>query len=387
VTRDYRILLATRVLRAFGFGFGAVLVGIHLERRHLPPIEIGVILAIALVSASMSGLVLAAVSGHSGRRRALALTGLLMAGTGLDMALGPNFWALLAAGLTGMLSAGSVDLGPFLPLEQAILTESVDRRRRNRAFARYSLTGGLAGAAGALAASLGSDLTRSRLFFLLYAAIGLATCLLPLLMSENVEVPLAKARAVFGNVRPLLGLSALFALDAFGGGLVANSVIAYWLHVHFHASSDFLGPSFAAFALVSALSYELAGWLGDRIGLINTMVLTHLPSSLILIAVAFSPSLAWAVGLLVTRNALSQMDVPVRQSYVASIVPAGQRAGALAFTGAVRGLAQGFGPLLSGLAIQLAAFGLPLVIGGAAKVAYDLGLYAGYRRRQPGEGV
>lgn len=375
MTRDYGLLLGARLLRAFGFGWGAVVVGIHLERRHLRPFEIGVILAVALVSASMSGLVLAAASHRFGRRPVLALTGLLMAGAGLDLALAPGFWALLPAALTGMLSAGGVDLGPFLPLEQAILTESVDRRGRNRAFARYSLTGGLAGAAGALAAGMGS----SRLLFLLYAGIGLATCLLALLLSARVEVE--RGGAMFGSLRPLLGLSLLFALDAFGGGLVANSVIAYWLHVRFHTGSDLLGPAFAAFALVAAVSYELAGRLGDRIGLVNTMVLTHLPSSLVLIGVAFSPNLAWAVALLVARSATSQMDVPARQSYVASIVPAGERAGALAVTGAVRGIAQGFGPLISGAAIQAAAFGLPLVIGGAAKIVYDLALYAGFRRR------
>ncbi len=375
MTRDYRLLLGARMLRAFGFGFGAVVVGIHLERRQLRPFEIGVILAVALVSASVSGLVLAAASHRFGRRRVLALTGLLMAGAGLDLVLAPNFWGLLPAALTGMLSAGGVDLGPFLPLEQAILTESVDRQGRNRAFARYSLTGGLAGAAGALAAGLGG----SQVLFLLYSGIGLASSLLALLLSARVEVE--GGGAVFGNLKPLLGLSALFALDAFGGGLVASSVIAYWLHVRFHAGSDLLGPAFAAFALVAALSYELAGRLGDRIGLVNTMVLTHLPSSLILIGVAFSPRLAWAVALLVARNATSQMDVPVRQSYVASIVPAGERAGALAVTGAVRGIAQGFGPLISGAAIQAAAFGLPLILGGAAKVVYDLALYAGFRRR------
>jgi MFS family permease len=217
LTRDYRLLLTTRVLRAFAFGFGAVVIGIHLERRQLPPTEIGVILALALVSASTSGLVLTATARRLGRRRALALTGLLMAAAGVDMAVAPSFWALLLAGLTGMLSAGGVDLGPFLPLEQAILTDSVDADRRNRAFARYSLTGGLAGAAGALAAGLASDLGRSQLFFLLYAAIGLVVGALPLLISDLVERH--RQGPVFGNLRPLIGLSALFALDAFGGGL------------------------------------------------------------------------------------------------------------------------------------------------------------------------
>ncbi|HET7337987.1 MAG TPA: MFS transporter, partial [Candidatus Dormibacteraeota bacterium] len=178
-----------------------------------------------------------------------------------------------------------------------------------------------------------------------------------------------------------LPLTALFTVDALGGGLVANAVIAYWLHVRFGAGTILLGPVFAAMSVLQAGSYEIAGRLADRIGLIRTMVFTHLPSNVLLIAVAFSPTLGWAVALLLARFAISQMDVPARQAYVASIVPPSQRAGALAITGVVRGAGQAAGPLVSGLAIQAAAYGIPFVAGGVLKIAYDVALFAGYRSR------
>jgi len=173
----------------------------------------------------------------------------------------------------------------------------------------------------------------------------------------------------------------LFAIDALGGGLVVQAVIAYWLHVRFGAGVGVLGPAFAIIALVQAGSYEIAGRLSNRIGLIRTMVFTHVPSNILLILVPFSPSLRWALGLLIARFCLSQMDVPARQAYVVSIVPPAERAGALAVTGAVRGVAQAAGPALAGAAIQGAALGLPFYLAGVLKLVYDVSLYAGFRRR------
>ena len=189
---------------------------------------------------------------------------------------------------------------------------------------------------------------------------------------------------VFGSFRPLAGLAALFALDSLGGGFVANAVIAYWLHVRFGAETEALGPVFAAIAILQALSYEVSGRLANRFGLVNTMVFSHLPSNLLLLLVPFAPSLVWAVAILLARFALSQMDVPARQAYVVSIVPPAQRAGAVAMTGAVRGVAMSFGPALAGVAIGAAAFGLPFFAGGGLKIAYDLALFAGYRDRKAG---
>jgi MFS family permease len=376
---DFRLLLVMRVVRGFAFGFAPVVLGTHLQRRGLDPVQIGGVLTVGLLSASMTGLLLAGVSNQIGRRLALVATGGLMTLSGLAMAFATPFWLLLAGAMTGMLGAGGTDLGPFLPLEQAVLAESVSATKRNQAFGRYSLTGALASSAGALVAGLGTDLARTQAMFVGFAGLGLVTGLLPLLLSAGVESPIGKTRMV--NLRPILPLAGLIALDSFGTGLVTTSVLAYWLHVRFGAGLDVLGPAFAAMALIVAASYEIAARLGDRFGLINTMVFTHLPSNVILILVAFSSTLPVAIGLLLARNAISQMDVPVRQAYVASVVPASERAGALAVTGAVRGVAQACGPVISGLAIQFASFAIPLVVGGGVKSLYDVGLYLGYRSR------
>jgi MFS family permease len=354
-----------------------VLVGLHLERLGLSALLIGVTLSIGLVAASLTGLASAAASARIGRRRTLALVGALMALTGLDLALARAPELLVLSGVTGMLGAASVDYGPFSSVEQAVLAETATPAARNRAFARYSLTGGLFNAGGGLSAAL---IASTPTYFLLYAALGVATAVLPLLMSAQVEGE--PAHVVFGSFRPLAGLAALFALDSLGGGFVANAVIAYWLHARFGVTAQTLGPVFAGIAILQSLSYEVSGRLADRIGLINTMVFTHLPSNVLLLLVPFSPNLAWAVALLLGRFALSQMDVPARQAYIVSIVPPGERAGAVAMTGAVRGVAMSLGPVVSGAAIGVAAFGVPFFAGGGLKVVYDLGLFAGYRNRR-----
>jgi MFS family permease len=344
-----------------------------------------VTLGVGLAAASLTGVASVAVAARAGRRRTLAVVGLLMAVTGLDLALATQPALLVLAGVTGMLGAASVDLGPFTPLEQAALTEVATPEQRNLAFARYALSGGLFNAAGGLAAAF-AGAQGGRAYFLLYALIGLATFALPLLMTSRVEVdvrgPAFDALKRPETLRVLGGLAGLFAVDSFAGGFVANAVISYWLHVRFGAGPQLLGPVFAAVAFLQAISYEVSGRLSSRIGLINTMVFTHLPSNLLLLSVAFSPTLGWAVALLLARFLLSQMDVPARQAYVVSIVPAADRAAAVALTGAVRGVAQAFGPPLAGLAIGAAAFGVPFFAGGGLKIVYDLALYSAFRNRR-----
>jgi MFS family permease len=381
VRGDYRLLLAARVLRSFGFGFVAVLLAVHLEHRGLSPRAIGLVLAIGLLTGSLYGIPLAALAARVGRRAVLAGIGVLMVLTGIDLAFASQPWMLMLAGATGMLGASSVDLGPFLALEQAMLTESVPPHRRNQAFGRYSLTGGLAAACGALAAGLGTNPAGIQILFVVYAAIGVSTAVLPLLLSSRVESSAPGPLLSRTSVRPLAALSVLFAVDALGGGLVIQAVIAYWLHVRFGAGIQVLGPALAAIAFVQAGSYEAASRLADRFGLVRTMVFTHLPSNILLILVPFSPNLAVAVAVLVLRFSIAQMDVPARQAYVASIVPPSERVGALALTGAVRGVAQSIGPALAGIAIQAASFGTPFVVAGSLKIAYDLGLYALFSKR------
>src|ERR1700687_6028218 len=382
MSRDFALILAARLLRAFGFGMAAFLIGLHLDRRGLTAIVIGLVLSLGLLSAAIAGVIAAALSARIGRRNTLALAGLLMAFAGLRLSLANAAIPIGLAAFTGMLGAASVDLGPFASIEQAALAESVEPSRRNLAFARYSLTGGLAAAAGALLAGTATDLNGGRLLFAVYALIGLITAALAMLLSPRAESPVRAAAISAREVRTLAPLSALFAIDALGGGLVVNAVIAYWLHVRFGAPANVLGPAVAAIAGVQAASYEASGRLANRIGLIRTMIFTHIPSNILLLLVPFNPSLPWAIGLLLARFSLSQMDVPARQAYVVSIVPPAERAGAVAFTGLVRGLGQAAGPILSGAAIQSAALGLPFFLAGGLKLVYDLSLYAAFRSQR-----
>lgn len=378
--RDLWILLSVRCIRAVAFGFSAILLGLYLQDRRLAPIQIGIVIAVGLASASLTGLVAAQAQARFGRRRTLAGAGILMAACGILLAFATQFWLFVLAGITGMLGASGTDAGPFLSVEQAVLTDATTRAGRNRAFGRYSMTGALAGAAGGLLASFGTDLVRIQAMFVLYAVIGITTALMPLLLSSAIEGE--PEAPVFGNLRPLIGLSALFAIDAFGGGLVARSIIAYWLHLKFGATPAVLGPTFAAMLLLGAFCFELSGRLADRIGLINTMVFTHLPSNLMLLLLPFLPGLWWAIGLLIIWSAAQSMDVPARQAYVVSIVKPSQRSGAVAVTGVARGLASAAGPVIAGAAIQTAALGAPFIVAGATKALYDIALYFGYRRRR-----
>jgi hypothetical protein len=294
--------------------------------------------------------------------------------TGTDIAFATNGTLLTLAGATGMLGA-SVDLGPFLPVEQAMLAESVSDDRQPAAFGHYSLTGGLASAAGALSAILATSPQRVQTFFLVFAVVGVGTAVLPLFISSRAESPTPGPMLSRTSLRPLAALSGLFALDALGGGFVVQPVIAYWLHVRFGATANVLGPAFAAIAIAQAASFEVAPLIAKRIGLVRTMVFTHLPSNVLLLLVPFTPSLPIATALLIVRYSISQMDVPTRQAYVVSIVPPAERAGALALTGSVRGVAQAIGPVLAGIAIQAAAFGVPFFAGGGLKITYDAALY------------
>ncbi|HYL08946.1 MAG TPA: MFS transporter [Candidatus Udaeobacter sp.] len=377
--------MTARGLRSFGFGFSAVLIGIHLERRGLSPALIGLALGLGLAAASLAGLAAVPTAARFGRRRTLALVGLGMGLTGLDLAVATQPALLVIAGATGMLGAASSDLGPFAPLEQSALTDVVPPARRNLAFGRYSLTGGMFNAAGGLSAAAATAASISA-FYLLYAALGVATAILPLLMTSVVEVGVPSGlggplrdRSL---VRVLAGLAALFALDSLAGGFVTNAVIAYWFHARFGVGPALLGPLFAAVAVLQSVSYEISARLSVRIGLINTMVFTHLPSNVLLILVALAPTLGAAIALVLARFLLSQMDVPARQAYIVSIVPAPQRAAALALVGAVRGVAMAFGPPVAGVAIGAAAFGVPFYLGGGLKIVYDLALFAGFRRRR-----
>lgn len=360
----------------------AVAIGLQLERLQFSSVAIGVVLTLAVLTAAVAGLAAAALAARLGRRMTLAIAGGLMALCGADLASQSEPWLIGLAALTGMLGTGNIDFGAYASVEQASLAESAEPKRRNLAFARYSLTGGLAAAAGAAIATTATDLQHGRLLYAGYAGVGLLTGVLALLLSGRAEGEVPSVPLSAQQVRRLAPLSALFGVDAVGGGLVTNAVVAYWLHVRFGAGTSVLGPAFSAIALLQSASQEISGRLANRIGLIRTMVFTHAPSNVLLALVPLSPNLPWAIGILFARFSLSQMDVPARQAYVVSIVPPGERAGAVAITGLVRGVGQAVGPLISGIAIQGAALGLPFFLAGGLKLIYDGSLYGLYRNRR-----
>lgn len=379
---DAFLLTVGRVLRSFAFGFATVLLGVQLQNRGLGPVAVGVAIAIGIAAASVTGLIWAKASTRLGRRWTLAAIGILMAVSGFDLAFVHQDWVLEVAGLTGMLGAAGPDLGPFLPLEQAILADTGRAQERNRIFGRYALVGALAASLGSLSASVATDAARMDGFFVAFGIIGIVTAGLALLLSPRVERPRESKTPRVGNLRPVLGLSALFSIDSLGSGFIGSAVIVYWLHIRFGATPAVLGPAFSVMALCGAVGLELSWRLANRFGLINTMVFTHLPGTVLLLAVPFVPTLDGVLVLLIVRSLLAHMDEPTEQAYVASIVAIDQRAGALALTGGVRGIAAAFGPIVTTFAIQSAAYAIPFFLAGGAKLAYDVVLYAGFRHRR-----
>ena len=376
---DARLLMTARSLRAFAFGFAAVLVGVYLQRRGLSSFEIGVALGVGVLAAGIAGLGFAYIATRWGRRWALVLTGVLMSLTGLDLALASSPVLLLLAGVTGMLGVSGVDAGPFLPVEQAVLTEATSPPERNRAFGRYSLSGGVAGTVGGLASGLAIDLARSQMLFLVFSLVGLITAVVPYFLSPSVEKDRRHRAIGRTHRRSVLGLAGLFMLDAGAGGFILPSIVAYWFHVRFGATPQQLGLTFGAATALQTVSYEAAWRLADRIGLINTMVWTHLPAQLFLLFIPFSPNLYAAVAFYLANASCASMDVPARQAYLVSIVPRGEREGTLAVTGAARNFSQFFSPMLSGLAVQFAAMSAPFVACTALKLVYLGVLYSRFR--------
>jgi predicted MFS family arabinose efflux permease len=308
-----------------------------------------------------------------------------MACTGLGFALLSDFWPLLAVAFVGTLNPSGGDVSLFLPLEHAVLAKAADERRRTAVFARYSLVGTLLASVGTLLAGLPEMLataaqvqlkTAFQSMFGLYAMVGVLSAWvyrgLPAQQAAGgppSEAPLKESKSV------VLTLAALFSLDAFGGGFVVQSLLALWLFQQYQLSVLTAGVIFFWMGVLSALSYLVAVKVSDRFGLLNTMVFTHLPSSLLLIAVPFMPTLGWAVGLLCARAALSQMDVPTRSAYVMAVVLPQERPAAASITSVPRSLAAAVSPVISGYLLSRSSFGWPLIAAGLSKIVYDIVLY------------
>lgn len=395
VSGDVKRVLLARGFRAFGDGAISLLLPVYLTALGFGPLEVGV-LATATLLGSAALTLLVGVTAHRFTQRGLLLgAALLMAATGVAFALVREFWPLVLIAFVGTLNPSSGDVSLFLPLEQALLSRAVADRERTRVFAWYSLTGSLVGAAGSLFAGVPDLLVKGggiglmpalEAMFILYALFGLACLLLyrglsPKARGDGVErsEPLGHSRRI------VFTLAALFSLDAFGGGFIVQTLLALWFFERFGLSLGTAATIFFWTGALSALSYLVAVPIARRIGLINTMVFTHLPSNLCLILMPLMPKLWIAIALLFVRSALSQMDVPTRSSYVVAVVTPPERAAAASITSVPRSLAAAVSPLLAGYLLTLSTFGWPLLLSGALKAVYDLLLLAMFRKLRPPE--
>ena len=394
---NLRRLLSARGLRAFGDGFVSLLLPLYLITLGLTPFEVGVITTGTLLG---SGLLTLLVGMHAWRlrfRTLLLLASALMAATGLGFAVFTDFWPLLIIAVVGTLNPSSGDVSVFLPLEQAVLTRLATDRQRTAVFARYSLVGALVGATGALFAGSSEWLTGAmhvgakaamQSLFLLYGLLGVASAFIYRKLPVALEADTAARAAPLRESRRIVyTLAALFSLDAFGGGFIVQSMLALWLFQKFDLSIAVAGTIFFWTGVFSALSYLVAVRIANRIGLVNTMVFTHLPSSVLLILVPFVPDLTWVIVLLLVRSALSQMDVPTRSSYVMAVVSPGERAAAASITSVPRSLASAISPLIAGYLLGVSTFGWSLVIAGGVKIVYDILLLVTFRTVRPPEEI
>jgi MFS family permease len=395
ITHAARILYVGRGLRAFGDGFVSLLLPIYITALGFDAFAVGLISTATLLGSAALTIVVGLTAHRYGRRALLVVASLIMIGTGIGFLLERDLWPLVVIAFLGTLNPSPGDVSLFYPLEQALLAESVPARSRTAAFAAYSLIGSLVAALGALAAGLPqllhdhlsvSFLTALQAMFALYTVLGLLTYLLYRRLPATLDKRGASTSSALGpSKRLVFTLAALFSLDSFGGGLVVQSLLALWLFQHFGLSLVAAGSIFFWAGVFTSLSYLAAVRLSRRIGLVNTMVFTHLPANLCMIALPFAPNLAVAIALLLVRAALSQMDVPTRSSYVMAVVTPPERAAAASVTALPRSLASAVAPMLAGWLFALSPFGWPLIAAGGLKGIYDVLLLLLFRHHKPPE--
>ena len=392
-TRDATLLLWSRGLRAFGDGFISIVFPAYLLAQGFEPLDVGLLATATLLGSATMTLLVGLLASRFPRKRLLIALSVLMAATGLAFALADGFWPLLLIAFMGTLNPSAGDVSALLPLEQAALSESVADKDRTAMFARYSIAGSLAGAFGTLASGavdlLGSReaaLAAMQAMFVVYALLGIAALLIYRRLSGGLDHTQSDRAAPLGPSRGIVfKLAALFSLDSFGSGFFVQSLLATWLFDRFGLSVSATAQIFFCMSLLSSVSYLLAVRLARRIGLVNTMVFTHLPANLFVMAVPFAPTLPIAIALLMGRGLLSQMDVPARGSYVMAVVTPAERAAAASITAVPRSLAAAVSPGLAGWLLTLSPFGWPLVIGGALKIVYDVSLLVMFRTVRPPE--
>ena len=393
VQRDRALLYAARGLRGLGDGFAIIVLPAYLSALGLTTVEIGIVVSASLLGTAMLTLSVGLIAPRHDLRTLLLTGAALTAATGLAFPNVAQFIPIAIVAFIGTINPHTGDLGVLVPLEHAMLARGAADEERTRVFARYSLIGALSMAAGSLAAALPDILVRSgvgnitalKLMFYVYAALGLAAFLLYRRL-PHAQADAPRAAAALGPSRGIVyRLAALFSLDAFAGGFVVQSLLALWLFERFDMTLSGASLFFFWASTLSAFSYPVAAWLAKRIGLVNTMVFTHIPSSVFLILAAFAPNLPFALVCLSLRAALSQMDVPTRTSYVMAVVTPEERPAAASMTAVPRSLASSVSPALTGVLLATPFSGLPLIACGVLKIVYDLALLTSFRHTRPPE--
>lgn len=403
---DGRRLFATRIIRLFAYGFLSVVLALYLAAAGLDERQIGLLLTLTLLGDTLISLWITLNADRIGRQRMLLAGAGLMVFAAVLFAATNNFYLLLLAATIGVISPSGNEVGPFLAIEQASLSQLVPDRLRTGIFAWYNLAGSFATAAGALGGGLLSGRLQAsgfsepdsyRVIILGYGLLGLILTGLFATFSTSIEIHEPSARGInpeksaafLGMHRSrgmILRLAGLFSLDAFAGGFVVQSLVAYWFHVRFGADPVQLGGIFFGANVLAGISALSASWLARRFGLINTMVFTHLPSNILLMLVPLMPNLYLAIGVLLLRFSISQMDVPTRQSYTMAVVAPDERSAASGVTGVARTVGASLSPIFSGLFLaNPALLSLPFFISGGLKIVYDLALFHSFRKARPPE--
>ena len=399
MTRDGKLLLATRGVRSFGYGFLSIILAIYLHLIGFSNILIGAVLSATLLGSAAFTIFASAYADRIGRRRMLLLLALLMAISGIVFAVTENRIALFVAAIIGTLSPTGAEIGSFLPMEQAILPQTVTEEKRNSAFAAYNTVGTLASAAGTLFSGLAAvlqnyfgfgDLDSYHALFLVYSALALTAAALYMVVSSKAELQREYSERPRKRLSPesrtiIAKLSALFGVDAFAGGFVLQTLISFWFFTRYGVSEGTLSVIFFIAGILSTISFYVAVRLARRIGLIRTMVFTHIPSNILLMLVPVANTFVLSLTFYLARQSISQMDVPTRQSYTMAVVSPEERIPAAGITSISRNLAQATSPSLSGYAMQAISMSSPFFIAGSLKIVYDVGVYFNFRKIKPPE--
>lgn len=397
LSRDGWLLFVTCGVRSLAYGFLSVILGLYLDSIGLSMTAIGWIFTAALAGGALMTIIITTVADSFGRKFLLIAGALLMALAGWVFAVSDNPILLTIAAIFGTISPSGKEVGPFLSLEQAILPQTTSDENRTAVFSAYNLVGSFAGALGALAVGLPSLFSFTAIAgyrFLIWGYVAAAVLLVLLfaLLSTNVEarkksesttrkVGLQKSRGIVAK------LAGLFALDAFAGAFIVQSIVAYWFFLRYQTDLNALGGIFFGTNILAALSFLAAPAIARRIGLLNTMVFTHLPSNILLLFVPLMPNLQWAIAVLLIRHLLSQMDVPTRQSYTMAVVDADERAAAAGVLSVARNAGAAVAPLFTGAILAAPTLGLPFLLAGGIKIVYDLWIFTVFRHVKPPEEV